>query len=51
MPSGSEATMPTVATTMVTRMPPHNEVGTLTRPSNGAPLRSRNDRIGSTIKK
>ena len=28
MPSGSENTMPMVATTMVTRMPPHRLVGT-----------------------
>ena len=37
MPSGSENTMPTVATTTVTRMPPHSDVGTTASPISGAP--------------
>ena len=37
MPSGKDTTMPTVATTMVTRMPPHSEDGTLASPIIGMP--------------
>ena len=46
MPNGSENTMPMVATTTVTRMPPHSAVGTTTSPISGAPCKQ-HDRTGS----
>ena len=50
-PSGSENTMPTVETTMVTRMPPQSEVGTCSIPSQLEPLRRMKARMGKTTKK
>ena len=44
MPSGSENTMPTEATTMVTRTPPHSMVDTSARPIGGKPSSRMNDR-------
>jgi hypothetical protein len=40
MPSGSENTIPIVATTIVTRMPPHSAVGTIVSPKSVVPWRS-----------
>src|ERR1700691_1151756 len=51
MPIGSDATIPTVATTTVTSTPPHSDVETATRPIGGNPYSSTMDRTGSTTKK
>ena len=51
MPSGSEQTMPTEATTMVTSMPPHSAVSTGGKPIASQPVSRKNAEIGSTMKK
>ena len=52
MPSGSETTMPTEATTMVTSTPPHSAVSTTGRPISGkAVQQDERSRSGSTMKK
>src|SRR5487761_2016376 len=51
MPIGSEQTMPTEATTMVTRMPPHSEVSTGGNPAARQPVSRMNEDTGSTTKK
>ena len=51
MPSGSDTTMPTEATTMVTSMPPHSTVSTGGKPIARQPVSRMNEEIGSTTKK
>ena len=51
MPIGSDVTMPTAATTMVTVIPPQNAVSTVTSPNGGNPCNRANDATGSTMKK
>ena len=51
IPNGSEQMMPTEATTMVTRMPPHSTVSTGCKPILVHPVSRMNEEIGSTKKK
>ena len=51
MPIGSDATMPTAATTRVISMPPHSEVSTMASPSGGSPYSRNSDTIGKMPKK
>ena len=51
MPSGSEQTMPTEATTIVTSMPPHKAVSTGGNPAARQPVSRMNEEIGNTTKK
>ena len=51
MPSGSETTMPTEASTIVTRMPPHSTVSTGGKPIAFQPFNKMNEEIGTTTKK
>ena len=51
MPSGSDTTMPTEATTMVTSTPPHSTVSTTGKPIASKPCSRMKDEIGTTTKK
>ena len=51
MPSGSDTTMPTEATTMVTSTPPHSTVSTTAKPMAGKPCSRMNEQTGTTTKK
>ena len=51
MPIGSENTMPTHETTIVTSTPPHSEVSTRRSPIVSMPLSRTYETIGTTTKK